>query len=305
MDFQPGDIQWIDNLAVLHTRTAYEELPGRKRHLYRIWLAVPDGRAVPEPFFSRHGRDPATGRPLGLRLPANVRPTAPARRDGGRGRLTVAYFASTPRIEPVTARGSRSGQRPASTWAKNSPQMRLNSSGSSMLKVCPQFTMTESAAEGMVCFISTPGRQAGPVLVAGQHQGRHPERRHLVREVVERGPPRLEAAHGGRRARLRMFGKLVAKLAPAARVLVLELHPGRAFRVDVGEGVHAVPLDQFRRRLGFGLELCALVGLRPVAAARHDKGDRALGIAEAEMQGGEPAFGEPAEYARGRCRPRP
>ena len=77
MDFQPGDIQWIDNLAVLHTRTAYEELPGRKRHLYRIWLAVPDGRAVPEPFFHRHGRDPATGRPLGLRLPAHVRPTAP------------------------------------------------------------------------------------------------------------------------------------------------------------------------------------------------------------------------------------
>ena len=77
MDFQPGDIQWIDNLAVLHTRTAYEELPGRNRHLYRIWLAVPDGRAVPEPFFRRHGRDPATGRPLGLQLPAHVTPTAP------------------------------------------------------------------------------------------------------------------------------------------------------------------------------------------------------------------------------------
>ncbi len=77
MDFQPGDIQWIDNLAVLHTRTAYEELPGRKRHLYRLWLAVPDGRSVPEPFYRRHGRDAATGRPLGLQLPAHVVPSAP------------------------------------------------------------------------------------------------------------------------------------------------------------------------------------------------------------------------------------
>ena len=182
MDFQPGDIQWIDNLAVLHTRTAYEELPGRKRHLYRIWLAVPDGRAVPEPFFSRHGRDPATGRPLGLRLPgkcAGPRPRSTRWKLRPPDRFAYA-FASTPRIEPVTARGSRSGQRPASTWAKKSPQMRLNSSGSSMLMVWPQFTITESAAEGMVCFISTPGQQAGPVLVACQHQGRHPERRHLV-----------------------------------------------------------------------------------------------------------------------------
>ena len=77
MDFRPGDIQWIDNLAVLHTRTAYEDWPEEKRHLYRLWLVAPDGRALPEPFYRRHGRDPATGRPLGLKLPAGVQPSAP------------------------------------------------------------------------------------------------------------------------------------------------------------------------------------------------------------------------------------
>lgn len=79
MDFRPGDIQLVNNLVSLHTRTEYEDWPDeeRKRHLFRLWLSVPDGWALPEPFFARYGADPATGRPQGINLPPGVVPNAP------------------------------------------------------------------------------------------------------------------------------------------------------------------------------------------------------------------------------------
>jgi hypothetical protein len=42
MDFEPGDIQFINNYHVLHGRTAYEDdaARGQKRHLKRLWLAT-------------------------------------------------------------------------------------------------------------------------------------------------------------------------------------------------------------------------------------------------------------------------
>lgn len=44
MDFEPGDIQFLKNAAILHARTAYEdwEDPTLKRHLLRLWLAAPN-----------------------------------------------------------------------------------------------------------------------------------------------------------------------------------------------------------------------------------------------------------------------
>lgn len=44
MRFEPGDIQWLKNAAILHKRTAYEdfEQPERKRHLLRLWLSAAD-----------------------------------------------------------------------------------------------------------------------------------------------------------------------------------------------------------------------------------------------------------------------
>lgn len=44
MTFEPGDIQWLENAAILHRRTAYEDHaePERKRHLLRLWLSAPD-----------------------------------------------------------------------------------------------------------------------------------------------------------------------------------------------------------------------------------------------------------------------
>ncbi len=44
MQFQPGDVQWLKNAAILHKRTEYEDYdePDRKRHLLRLWLSAPD-----------------------------------------------------------------------------------------------------------------------------------------------------------------------------------------------------------------------------------------------------------------------
>ena len=43
MDFQPGDMQFLKNAAILHKRTAYEDFEDQalKRHLLRLWLAQP------------------------------------------------------------------------------------------------------------------------------------------------------------------------------------------------------------------------------------------------------------------------
>ncbi len=77
MDFRPGDIQLVNNLVLLHGRTAYEDGPDRKRHLLRLWLSVPDGWPMPEDFHSRYGTDPLTGRPQGINLPPGVTFNAP------------------------------------------------------------------------------------------------------------------------------------------------------------------------------------------------------------------------------------
>lgn len=46
MDFKRGDIQFLNNSVVLHTRTAFEDWPEpeRKRRLLRLWISAPDLR---------------------------------------------------------------------------------------------------------------------------------------------------------------------------------------------------------------------------------------------------------------------
>jgi len=48
IEFEPGDIQFLHNHVILHTRTAFEDWPeaARKRHLLRLWLRDDDGRPV-------------------------------------------------------------------------------------------------------------------------------------------------------------------------------------------------------------------------------------------------------------------
>jgi hypothetical protein len=46
--FEPGDIQFMNNHVMLHSRTAFEDFdePEKKRHLLRMWLSVPNSRAL-------------------------------------------------------------------------------------------------------------------------------------------------------------------------------------------------------------------------------------------------------------------
>ena len=56
IDFQQGDIQFLNNFVMLHTRRAYEDWPdaAQKRHLLRLWLSDPNGRPIPKA--QREGR---------------------------------------------------------------------------------------------------------------------------------------------------------------------------------------------------------------------------------------------------------
>lgn len=53
--FRPGDIQYLQNHLIFHSRTAYEDWPdsARKRHLIRMWLSLPDGRELPPIFLNK------------------------------------------------------------------------------------------------------------------------------------------------------------------------------------------------------------------------------------------------------------
>ncbi len=57
MEFRPGDIQFVHNHTILHDRLAYEDWPEpeRKRHLLRLWLAIPGARPLPDVYAERYG----------------------------------------------------------------------------------------------------------------------------------------------------------------------------------------------------------------------------------------------------------
>jgi hypothetical protein len=49
MTFQPGDIQFVNNHGIYHARTTFEDdaAQGADRLLLRLWMAVPNSRALP------------------------------------------------------------------------------------------------------------------------------------------------------------------------------------------------------------------------------------------------------------------
>jgi Taurine catabolism dioxygenase TauD, TfdA family len=61
-DFQPGDLQLCNNHVVMHARTAFEDHPEpeRRRHLLRMWLSVPNSRAL-SPLLGRIYKDRTPG----------------------------------------------------------------------------------------------------------------------------------------------------------------------------------------------------------------------------------------------------
>ena len=71
MEFRPGDIQFLNNHWIMHSRTAYEDFaePERRRHLLRLWLACDDGPPLPEVFLKAWQGATGRGRPAGIRVP--------------------------------------------------------------------------------------------------------------------------------------------------------------------------------------------------------------------------------------------
>jgi hypothetical protein len=57
MAFQPGDMQFLHNHVILHSRNDFENWPepARHRHLLRLWLAPARGRPLPGVFAPRYG----------------------------------------------------------------------------------------------------------------------------------------------------------------------------------------------------------------------------------------------------------
>jgi Taurine catabolism dioxygenase TauD, TfdA family len=55
--FEPGDIQFVHNHVLLHSREAYEDGPGPqdRRHLLRLWLSAHGPRPLPPVFAERYG----------------------------------------------------------------------------------------------------------------------------------------------------------------------------------------------------------------------------------------------------------
>jgi hypothetical protein len=55
MNFQPGEIQFINNYAVMHSRTSYEDHPdpALRRDLIRLWLTLDRDLDIPESFNER------------------------------------------------------------------------------------------------------------------------------------------------------------------------------------------------------------------------------------------------------------
>jgi len=56
MIFEPGDMQFVCNYTVLHSRSEYEDWPEpeRKRHLLRLWLRTPGFARLPPAFADRN-----------------------------------------------------------------------------------------------------------------------------------------------------------------------------------------------------------------------------------------------------------
>ena len=71
MELEPGDMQYLHNHQILHSRTAYVDYPeaGRKRHLLRLWLSQPEGWELPPVFSERYGDITLGTRRGGIKAP--------------------------------------------------------------------------------------------------------------------------------------------------------------------------------------------------------------------------------------------
>ncbi len=61
MDFRPGDIQWLNNHAILHGRAGYRDSAERRRLLLRLWINIAEGRPLAPEFADRLNTGPRGG----------------------------------------------------------------------------------------------------------------------------------------------------------------------------------------------------------------------------------------------------
>lgn len=63
MDFEPGDLQFLNNRTVLHARSDYRDHadPRLRRHLFRVWMMVPDWAPRPASMQMRRDTDRGGG----------------------------------------------------------------------------------------------------------------------------------------------------------------------------------------------------------------------------------------------------
>ncbi len=68
MELQTGDMQFLNNHWMLHSRTAYEDhkVEQNRRHLLRLWLACTSGPPMPKVFIDGFQGGTADGRPSGI-----------------------------------------------------------------------------------------------------------------------------------------------------------------------------------------------------------------------------------------------
>src|SRR5262245_17745424 len=73
MTLEPGDLQLLNNHVIYHGRTAYEDDDGRDcdRLLYRLWLSMPNSRALPPGFEVLWGSIEAGAPRGGIEQPAS------------------------------------------------------------------------------------------------------------------------------------------------------------------------------------------------------------------------------------------
>ena len=57
MEFRPGDMQFVHNHQILHSRTDFEDWSEaeKRRHLLRLWLAPAAARELPPAYAQRYG----------------------------------------------------------------------------------------------------------------------------------------------------------------------------------------------------------------------------------------------------------
>lgn len=57
IEFRPGDMQFVHNHQILHSRTDFEDWPelDKRRHLLRLWLAPAGARELPPDYAQRYG----------------------------------------------------------------------------------------------------------------------------------------------------------------------------------------------------------------------------------------------------------